>query len=55
MCIRDRAKGIGNGFPMGGVLISPEFTPVYEMCIRDRHIIYDKYSHNHKTSTHSAG
>ncbi len=23
------AKGIGNGFPMGGVLISPEFTPVY--------------------------
>ena len=23
------AKGIANGFPMGGVLISPEFTPVY--------------------------
>lgn len=23
------AKGIGNGFPMGGVLISPEFSPVY--------------------------
>ena len=23
------AKGIGNGFPMGGVLISPEFTPKY--------------------------
>ena len=23
------AKGIGNGFPMGGVLISPHFTPVY--------------------------
>lgn len=23
------AKGIGNGFPMGGVLISPEFVPVY--------------------------
>lgn len=23
------AKGIGNGFPMGGVLISPEFKPVY--------------------------
>ena len=23
------AKGIGNGFPMGGVLISPEFEPVY--------------------------
>lgn len=23
------AKGIGNGFPMGGVLISPEFQPVY--------------------------
>ena len=23
------AKGIGNGFPMGGVLISPKFTPVY--------------------------
>ncbi|EJW89352.1 acetylornithine and succinylornithine aminotransferase [gut metagenome] len=23
------AKGIGNGFPMGGVLISPLFTPVY--------------------------
>ena len=23
------AKGIGNGFPMGGVLISPQFTPVY--------------------------
>lgn len=23
------AKGIGNGFPMGGVLISPMFTPVY--------------------------
>ncbi|MDE7377715.1 MAG: aspartate aminotransferase family protein [Paraprevotella sp.] len=23
------AKGIGNGFPMGGVLISPAFTPVY--------------------------
>ena len=23
------AKGIGNGFPMGGVLISPKFVPVY--------------------------
>lgn len=23
------AKGIANGFPMGGVLISPQFTPVY--------------------------
>ncbi|MBQ8674297.1 MAG: aspartate aminotransferase family protein [Bacteroides sp.] len=23
------AKGIGNGFPMGGVLIAPKFTPVY--------------------------
>ena len=23
------AKGIGNGFPIGGLLISPEFTPVY--------------------------
>ena len=23
------AKGIGNGFPMSGVLISPKFTPVY--------------------------
>lgn len=23
------AKGIGNGFPMAGVLISPKFTPVY--------------------------
>ena len=23
------AKGIANGFPMGGVLISPEFKPVY--------------------------
>ncbi len=23
------AKGIANGFPMGGVLISPDFTPVY--------------------------
>ena len=23
------AKGIANGFPMGGVLIAPEFTPVY--------------------------
>ena len=23
------AKGIGNGFPMGGVLISPKFTPSY--------------------------
>lgn len=23
------AKGIGNGFPMGGVLISPKFTPMY--------------------------
>lgn len=23
------AKGIGNGFPMGGLLISPEFKPVY--------------------------
>ena len=23
------AKGIGNGFPMGGVLISPKFTPLY--------------------------
>ena len=23
------AKGIGNGFPMGGVLIAPEFKPVY--------------------------
>ena len=25
------AKGMGNGFPIGGVLISPEFTPVYGM------------------------
>ncbi|WP_337671562.1 aspartate aminotransferase family protein [Prevotella sp.] len=25
------AKGIGNGFPMGAVLISPEFKPVYGM------------------------
>lgn len=25
------AKGIGNGFPMGGVLISPKFTPQYGM------------------------
>jgi acetylornithine aminotransferase len=25
------AKGIGNGFPMAGVLISPVFTPVYGM------------------------
>lgn len=25
------AKGIGNGFPMGGVLISPMFKPVYGM------------------------
>lgn len=25
------AKGIGNGFPVGGVLISPLFTPVYGM------------------------
>jgi acetylornithine/N-succinyldiaminopimelate aminotransferase len=25
------AKGIGNGFPMGGILISPMFTPVYGM------------------------
>ena len=25
------AKGIGNGFPMAGVLISPMFTPVYGM------------------------
>lgn len=23
------AKGIGNGFPMGGLIISPRFTPVY--------------------------
>ncbi len=23
------AKGIGNGFPMGGILISPDFEPVY--------------------------
>ena len=23
------AKGIGNGFPIGGLLISPDFTPVY--------------------------
>lgn len=23
------AKGIANGFPMGGVLISPQFTPIY--------------------------
>ena len=23
------AKGIGNGFPMGGILISPDFKPVY--------------------------
>jgi acetylornithine aminotransferase len=23
------AKGIGNGFPMGGVLISPKYAPVY--------------------------
>ena len=25
------AKGMGNGFPIGGVLISPAFTPVYGM------------------------
>ena len=25
------AKGMGNGFPIGGVLISPQFTPVYGM------------------------
>ncbi len=25
------AKGMGNGFPIGGVLISPDFTPVYGM------------------------
>ena len=25
------AKGIGNGFPMGAVIISPEFKPVYGM------------------------
>lgn len=25
------AKGMGNGFPIGGVLISPRFTPVYGM------------------------
>ena len=25
------AKGIGNGFPLAGVLISPEFKPVYGM------------------------
>lgn len=25
------AKGIGNGFPMGGLLISPMFKPVYGM------------------------
>lgn len=25
------AKGIGNGFPMGGLLISPKFTPVHGM------------------------
>ncbi len=25
------AKGMGNGFPIGGVLISPEFKPVYGM------------------------
>lgn len=25
------AKGIGNGFPMGGLLISPKFKPVYGM------------------------
>ncbi|MCB0711084.1 MAG: aminotransferase class III-fold pyridoxal phosphate-dependent enzyme [Ignavibacteriae bacterium] len=25
------AKGMGNGFPIGGVLISPEFTPEYGM------------------------
>lgn len=25
------AKGFGNGFPMGGLLISPEFEPVYGM------------------------
>lgn len=25
------AKGIGNGFPMAGVLIAPKFTPVYGM------------------------
>jgi acetylornithine aminotransferase len=25
------AKGIGNGFPMGGLLVSPEFPPVYGM------------------------
>lgn len=32
-CIRPdiitMAKGIANGFPMGGILISPKFTPVY--------------------------
>ena len=26
------AKGIGNGFPIGGLLISPNFTPVYGRC-----------------------
>ena len=25
------AKGIANGFPMGGLLISPKFKPVYGM------------------------
>ena len=25
------AKGMGNGFPIGGVLISPAFTPIYGM------------------------
>ena len=25
------AKGIGNGFPMGGLIISPMFKPVYGM------------------------
>ena len=25
------AKGMGNGFPIGGVLISPDFTPAYGM------------------------
>ena len=29
--IINMAKGIGNGFPMGGLLISPMFKPVYGM------------------------
>ncbi len=29
--IYSMAKGIGNGFPIGGIMISPKFTPVYGM------------------------